>query len=85
MGKEQVAKEMVDFFYHTYSDLMPNDPREKLRVETMIQDKVYSEINTGFDEDTVINDIVDRLKKKKAEGDSWLEKELKKREQKKDS
>ena len=70
MEKEQVAKEMVDFFYHTYRDLMPNDPREKLRVEIMIQDKVYSEIDTGFDEDTVINDIVDRLKKKKVQGES---------------
>jgi hypothetical protein len=84
MEKEQVAKEMVDFFNHVYRDLMPKDPNEKLRVETMIQDKVYSDIDTGFDEQTVINDIVDQLKKKKAEGDSWLEKEFKKREQKKD-
>jgi hypothetical protein len=84
MEKEQVAKEMVDFFNHMYRDLMPKDRKEKLRVESMIQDKVYSDIDTGFDEQTVINDIVDQLKKKKAEDDSWLEKELKKREQKKD-
>ena len=77
MDRDKIAREMVDFFNHAYIDLMPTDKKEKLRIETMIQDKVHSELENDTDEQSIINDIIKQLQKRKNDGQSWLELKLK--------
>ena len=58
MHTEKVADDMVDFFAHTYRDLMPSDPFENLRVGLMIRAKVLSSVV-----DTTQEALIDCIKR----------------------
>lgn len=65
MTKEETAADIVEFFNSAHKDLMPKDPKERQRVESMIKSRVFTEFVTKedfFDEQSFINKIVDELK-----------------------
>lgn len=65
MHTEQVADDMVDFFSHTYRELMPIDPIERLRVGLMIRAKVLKSFVSDVTRDVLIDSIKKELRQRK--------------------
>lgn len=64
MQTEKVADDMVDFFAHTYRDLMPMDPFEQLRISLFIRAKVLATV-VDTTRDVLIENIKQELRQRK--------------------
>lgn len=64
MHTEKVADDMVDFFAHTYRDLMPMDPFEQLRISLFIRAKVLATV-VDTSRDALIENIKQELRQRK--------------------
>jgi len=64
MHTEKVADDMVDFFSHTYRDLMPMDPFEQLRIGLFIRAKVLATV-VDTTRDVLIESIKQELRQRK--------------------
>jgi hypothetical protein len=65
MHTEKVADDMVDFFSHSYRELMPIDPIEKLRVGFFIRAKVLASFVSDMTQDVLIDSIKKELRQRK--------------------
>jgi hypothetical protein len=64
MHTEKVADDMVDFFAHTYRDLMPMDPFEQLRIGLFIRAKVLATV-VDTTREVLIENIKQELRQRK--------------------
>jgi hypothetical protein len=73
MQTEKVADDMVDYFSHTCSELMPADPFENIRVGLMIRAKVLASFVENIAQDVLIDSIKGELRKRKEIGELLYE------------